>query len=258
MTPTNFFTHGYRFTGTWDDYFALVILALMMILGTLLFRERPRHDPSVHSPRMAWLRAGLYFSGVVIFSWVTGVFKTVVQSPLATSEQLGNPVWVSFTVLCFAVVIWAYVFWWPRGTLTHGRKLYFFPTALYGLAWGICAGLLFLSIYSILEHFQFPRIINAVLLVGLLSVYNLNYQLGWWDIHVSPPHNIRATNTGKVILSHNLFLLSSLAYLMIYGNVGIYVLLNACALGASAIALRFPPFWEADGGPVSFDTAMGE
>jgi len=36
------------------------------------------------------------------------------------------------------------------------------------------------------------------------------------------------------------------------------VLLNACALCASALALRFPPFWEKDGGPVSMETAIGE
>jgi hypothetical protein len=86
----------------------------------------------------------------------------------------------------------------------------------------------------------------------------MNYQLGWWDIHVSPPHNIKATNTGKVLLAHNPFLLTSLAYLLIYGNVGIYVILYACALAASAVALRFPPFWAEDGDKVSVDSAMGE
>jgi len=258
MTPTNFFTHGHVFSGSWDDYFVLFVLLYMMILGVLLFRERSKHEPDRHSPPMAWLRAGLYFGAVLIFSWSTGVFQTVVQSPLATSEQFGNTIWMSFTLLCFAVVIWSYVYWWPRGTLTHGRKLYLVPTLLYGLSWGACAGLLFLSIYSILEQFQLPRLLTAILLVLLLSVYNMNYQLGWWDIHVSPPHNIKATNTGKVLLAHNPFLLSSLAYFVIYGNAGIYVILNACALGASAVALRFPPFWAKDGERVSFDTAIGE
>jgi len=258
MTPTQFFTHGQVFTGGWADYFILVVITCMAVLGVLLFRERSKHEPDRYSPPMAWLRAGLYFGAVLVFSWTTGVFQTVVGAPLATPEQLANPAWLISTVLCFAVVVWAYVYWWPRGTLTHGRRLYFIPTLIYGLAWGICAGLLFLSIYSILEVFQFPRLVNAVLFVMLLSVYSMNYQLGWWDIHVSPPHNIKATNAGKVLLAHNPFMLSSLAYLLVYGNVGIYVVLNACALGASAIALRFPPFWAEDGGKVSFDTAIGE
>ena len=52
--------------------------------------------------------------------------------------------------------------------------------------------------------------------------------------------------------------MTSLAYLLIYGNVGIYVILYACALAASAVALRFPPFWAEDGEKVSVDSAMGE
>jgi len=142
--------------------------------------------------------------------------------------------------------------------MTHGRKLYLLPTVIYGLAWGGCAAFLMLSIYSILEVFQMPGLVNAIGLIALLSIYNMNYQLGWWDIHVSPPHNIRATNAGKVLLAHNPFLLSSLTFFIVYGNAGIFVLLGAAAMCASAIALRVPPFWEKDGGPVSMDTAIGE
>ena len=112
--------------------------------------------------------------------------------------------------------------------------------------------------YAVLEEFQFARIINAVFLVVLIAVYNLNYQSGWWDIHVSPPHNIRDWNNRKVLFAHNPFLLATLTYFVMYGNAGIYVILNACALGASAVAMRFPPFWESDGPPVSLETAIGE
>ncbi|MFQ5635215.1 MAG: hypothetical protein ACE5G3_07780 [Gammaproteobacteria bacterium] len=258
MTPTNFFTAGYRFTGTWDDYFMLVVLAVCAVLGVLLFRERSRHAPMVHSPAMAWLRAGVFFCFALIFSWVAGVFKIVVTTPLARSGQPSDPLWIASLALCLVVVAWAYVYWWPRGTKTHGRKLYVVPTVLYGLAWGVSVGLLYLSMYSIIEVFQFPRLVNAFLLVALLSVYNMNYQLGWWDIHVSPPHNIRATNAGKVMFAHQPFLIASLSFLLVYENVGLYVVLNALALCASAVAMRFPPFWAPDGGPVSMDTAIGE
>jgi len=258
MKPTNYFTSGYAFTGTWDDYFIIAILVFCAVLGVLLFRERSGHEPMVHSPKMAWLRAGIYFCFVIIFSWVTGVFKVVAQSPLVTSEQAADPIWNAAFAACCVIVVWAYVYWWPRGTLTHGRKLYLLPTVIYGLVWGGCAALLMLSIYSILEVFQLPGFVNAIGLIALLSIYNMNYQLGWWDIHVSPPHNIKATNNGKVLLAHNPFLLSSLAFLIVYGNAGIFVLLSAAAMCASAIALRVPPFWEKDGGPVSMETAMGE
>jgi len=112
--------------------------------------------------------------------------------------------------------------------------------------------------YAALEQFGFPGIVNALILIGILSSYNMNYQVGWWDIHVSPPHNIRATNNGKVALAHQPFLLASLTLLVMYGDGGMFVLLSTFALTCSAIAMRFPPFWEPDGRPVSRDTAMGE
>ncbi len=258
MTPTQYFTHGRAFTGGWEDYVVLAVIAFMAVLGILLYGERGKRELDRYSPRMAWLRAGLYSSGALVFSSTTGVFQTVAKSPLATAAQWSDPAWIAFTAFCFAVVAWSYGYWWPRGTLTHGRKLYVVPTLLFGLAWGSCEGLLYLSFYSVLEAFQFPRLLNAVLFVGLLSIYNINYQLGWWSIHVSPPHNIKATNMGKVMFAHNPFLIISLAYLLTYGNVGIYVILNACALAASAIAMRLPPFWADDGGKVSFETSMGE
>jgi hypothetical protein len=150
------------------------------------------------------------------------------------------------------------VYWWPKGTLTHGRKLYLVPAAVHGFFWGLCAGLLYLSMYAMLEQFGFPGIVNAIILVMVLSVYNINYQVGWWDIHVSPPHNIRTTNNGKVALAHQPFLIASLTLLVMYGDVGMYVLLTIFAMVCSAIAMRFPAFWEPDGVAVSRETAMGE
>jgi hypothetical protein len=112
--------------------------------------------------------------------------------------------------------------------------------------------------YAALEQFGFPGIVNAIILVGILSAYNINYQVGWWDIHVSPPHNLRATNNGKVALSHQPFLLATLTLLVMYGDGGMFVLLSTFVMTCSAIAMRFPPFWEPDGVSVSRDTAMGE
>ena len=258
MTATEYFVQGYTYAGTWDDYLVIPIVLLSAILGVLLFRERPKHEAMVHSPPMAWIRAGLYFCFIFIFSWVSGVIKVIAQNSFVTEAQAVNPVWNGYLALCCAVVIWGYVYWWPRGTLTHGRKLFLLPTALYGLAWGAGSGLMMLSLYALIEKFQLPGLVNAVILIVLLSIYNMNYQLGWWDQHVSPPHNIKATNTRKVLLTHNPFLLASLSFFVIYGNAGLFVLLSSAAMCASAIALRVPPFWEKDGGKVSLDTAIGE
>ena len=74
---------------------------------------------------------------------------------------------------------------------------------------------------------------------------------------MSPPHNIRATNNGKVMFAHTPFLLFMLTYFTIFGNAGIYVMFSGFAMAASAVAMRFPAFWVADGGPVSRETAIG-
>lgn len=257
MSSTDFFSRFSNYTGSWDDYLMLVVMVLLAALGTLFFVERGKHDPGVHSPRLAWLRAWIYYGFVLLFSSLTGVFKTVVHSPLFTSANLQSTAWILSTLGCIAVVIWGYVFWWPRGTLTHGRKLYLVPTMIHGFFWGVAAGLLYLGFYALVEPFGFPAFVNGLLVIGFAAVYSLNYQLGWWDIHVSPPHNIREWNNRKVALAHNPFLFASLTYFIVFGNAGIYVLLNAFAMMFSAIAMRFPPFWEADGPPVSRETAIG-
>lgn len=59
------------------------------------------------------------------------------------------------------------------------------------------------------------------------------------------------------MLAHTPFLICTLTYFTIYGNAGIFVLFSGFAMAASAIAMRFPPFWGADGGPVFRETARG-
>jgi hypothetical protein len=154
-------------------------------------------------------------------------------------------------------VIWGYVFWWPRGTLTHGRKLYLAPAALFGLVWGASSGLIYMSIFAMAETFEFGRLFTWLLTYFFLAAFSLGFQLTWWDIKVSPPHNIREWNSKKVAFAHTPFLLLSLTWLSIYGNAGIYMLFQAVAIGCSAVAMHFPPFWEKDGPRVSRETAIG-
>jgi hypothetical protein len=258
MSPTNFFA-GAPYGGPgWLKWAMLGLIIFAIINGALFFIERTKHDPNVHSPRLAWIRAWVYYSFVILFSWVTGVLGYILDRPLIAPGRTDDTTWLIVVAVCWIVSIWGYVFWWPRGTLTHGRKLFLLPTLFHGAFWGLCAGLLYVSMYAMLEQFGFPGIVNAVLLVAVLSVYNINYQVGWWDIYVSPAHNLRATNNGKVALAHQPFLLATLTLLIMYGDAGMYVLLSTFAMTSSAVAMRFLPFWEPDGGPVSRDTAMGE
>jgi hypothetical protein len=258
MSATTYFANTAFGGPAWLKWVMLGLIVLGIGIGTVFFTERAKHDPNVHSPKLAWIRAWVYYILVLFISWVSGALGYVLDNPLVAPGRTGDTTWLIIVAVCWLVSVWAYVYWWPRGTLTHGRKLYLLPTILHGAFWGICAGLLYLSIYAALEQFGLPGIVNALILVAILSVYNINYQVGWWDIFVSPPHNLRATNNGKVALSHQPFLIASLTLLVMYGDGGMFVLLSTFAMTASAIAMRFPPFWEPDGVAVSRDTAMGE
>ena len=258
MAPTEYFA-GAAFGGpAWLKWAMLGVMCIALVNGAFFFSARGRHDPAIYSPRLAWIRAWVYFTIVILFSWVTGVLGYVLQQPLVAPGRMQDTTWLVLVALCWAVALWGYVYWWPRGTITHGRRLYLWPALFHGGVWGFCAGLLYLSLYAMLEQFGFPAIVNGVLLVAVLSVYSVNYQVGWWDIYVSPPHNLRATNGGKVALAHQPFLLATLTLFIMYGDAGMYVLLSTFALACSAVAMRFPAFWAPVGGPVSRDTAMGE
>lgn len=258
MSATGYFA-GAAFGGPeWLRWVMLAVILLGIALGAVFFTGRAHHDPKIYSPRLAWIRAWLYYCFVILFSWVSGALGHVLSNPLIAPGRSGDSVWVALVCLCWAVSVWGYAYWWPRGTLTHGRKLYLLPALFHGIMWGFCAGVLYLSMYAMLEQFGFPGIVNALLLVVILSAYNLNYQVGWWDTFVSPPHNQRSTNNGKVALAHQPFLICSLALLVMYGDSGMYVLLTVFAMSCSSVAMRFPAPWSDYAPEVSRDTAMGE
>lgn len=257
MTPSTFFTAAAFGGPEWLRWLMFGVIVVGLGLGAVFFVARGKHDPNIYSPRIAWLRAWVYYCFVLLLGWITGVLGYALEQPLIAAGRLQDGLWLGLVSLCWLVAIWGYAWWWPRGTLTHGRPLVLAPAMVHGLMWGLCAGVLYLSFYAVLEQFGLPRLVNGVLLVAILSVYSLNYQLGWWDIHVSPPHNRRATNNGKVALAHQPFLLTTLTLFIIYGDAGMYLLLTTFAMTCSAVAMHFPPFWAPDGGTVSRETALG-
>jgi hypothetical protein len=245
------------FTGAFEDYLVLAVMLLAAVLGQLFIVLRGRHAENVHSPPLAWLRATLYFSVVLVISWATGVLHVLVRSPLVGPGNVGEPAWRWLTGLWLIALAWGYLYWWPRGTLTHGRRLYPLTQFAFGLAWGFSSGQLTLILWALIEDFGFARWLTAVSVFLLLSVYGQIYQSGWWDIHVSPPHNVRATNAGKVLFAHMPFLVIALTHFALFGDALLFVAFHALALAFSTVAMRFPPFWEKDGPPVSREIAIG-
>jgi hypothetical protein len=53
------------------------------------------------------------------------------------------------------------------------------------------------------------------------------------------------------------FLAIALTHFTLFGNALVFVGFHAIALACSAVAMRFPPFWEKDGPVVNRDTAIG-
>ncbi len=245
------------YTGAPEDWLILGVLLFAAVLAQVFLVLRNQHPDNVHSPPLAWLRAALYFSVILVLSWATGVLGVLVHAPRVLPEQLANPLWLGLTALWVAATAWGYLYWWPRGTLTYDRKLYLVPQLLFGLVWGLCSAQLTLVLWALVEDFGFARWVTALLVFFLLSGYGQIYQSGWWDIHVSPPHNIRSTNAKKVLFAHMPFLLIALTHFTLFGNALLFAGFHAIALACSAVAMRFPPFWEKDGPVVNRETALG-
>jgi hypothetical protein len=196
-----------------------------------------------YSPRSAWMRAVVYFAVCFAIAHFSGALRLLLGSPLASAENLQDPRWILFTLLCIAVEIWGYVYWWPRGTLTHGRQLYWSVVLTFGLIWGLSEGLLFLSVFTLAS-----KVIASKFLVWLVSFLVIGTFVGlwhqfYWDIHVAPDHNIPEWNAKKVLFTHLPNLMITLAYLAAYESAGIFVLCQVVALIASTYFMRFPSFW---------------
>lgn len=224
------------------------IAAAAVFAATLLacYRQQQRLSPQqTYQPRLAWLRAGIYFCACLIAASLSGVLATVLQTPLASAAQLANPQWWVLAGACAAVIAVGYGLIWPMGTFTDGRRRHALLSLLYGAVWGVCQGLWFLSLWALTERSGLAVHWVAVISYLLIGGYNGLWHRFYWDIHVSPPHNYREWNARKVLLCHTPNLLLCLGLLACYGNAGLFVLLQGLALAASAYAMRFPAWWDA-------------
>lgn len=197
-----------------------------------------------YSPKLAWLRALAYFAACLGVAGMTGVLGRVISEPLATEAQRASPLWWAHTALYFAVIVVGYGVIWPIGTFTDGRKRHALLAPAYGLAWGLCQGLWFLSIWTLLGKTGLSTLWVAGLSYLAIGGYNAVYHSQFWDIYVSPPHNYTEWNAKKVLLCHTPNLLVGLSYLAIQGNAAIFALTQGLALALSAFFMRFPAPWD--------------
>jgi hypothetical protein len=230
--------------GSLADGIAVVAGGLFLALAFIYLRRRRGRDPARYYPDLAWLRASMYFSAGLILSWSLGVLPSLLSLPLVSPQQLDSLAWISYT-LFYLVVLWVgYAIVWPKGTFTDGRKSHPVVTSFYGVAWGLCHAQVFLCFWALAEWSGLNSYWVAAITYLLLSVYNFAFHQFFWDIKVSPPHNYLRWNMKKVQYCHVPNLLLGLTWLALWGNFGLWVLLQTFCLVLSAHVMRFPAWYD--------------
>jgi len=233
-------------TQSWPalDYFAYGLMGLVIVLAALLFAGTRGKDTRIYDARMAWLRACIYYSLCWILSWATGVLPTLLTTPFVNPDHVGQTSWQVFVAATWLVVLVGYIYVWPTGTVTYKRKFYPLTTVPLGIVWGLSEAQLFLSYWAIGEMFLDAPWMVAVLTYVMASLTNGPVHLFYWDRYVSPDHNIYEWNIRKVMLAHNPTLILGLTFLVVWGDIWVYMLWPSFALFACAIAQKFPAPWD--------------
>ena len=191
----------------------------------------------------AWLRACAYFVGCFVIAWFFRVPQTILNEPLVTEVQLGDGRWWTATGFVTCYVLFAYAWFWPRGTEAHGRSGHAIVTRVFGVLWGAAQGQLLVAIYFAVEGLKLGDIWTAAAVISIYSIWASLWHSRYWDIYVAPPHNKPEWNTRKVLVAHVPFLIMSVLHFMTFRNAGLLVIWQIIALTSSAWAMRFPAPW---------------
>jgi retinol dehydrogenase-14 len=199
-----------------------------------------------YDPKAAWLRAFAYFSFAWAFAAASGTIDTLARNPLVFPGQWGDAVWVVATTAVFAVIIVGYWIVWPIGTRAHGRRIVLPDTVVFGISWGVSEGLIYGSVWLLahraLGDLRGGPVWVALVVIVIMSVFSGVGHATYWDVHVSPEHNVIDWNMRKVALVHNPNLILCTVYVTWGENLGIYVILEALALLGSTVFMPFPTF----------------
>ncbi len=164
----------------------------------------------------------------------------LLQTPLASGLQLQDACWWAATAAVTAYVGFAYFYFWPRGTLCYGRQLRPAFALFFGFVWGACQGLLMLSVFRYVQGFGLAPQWTVLIMFIVYSTFSGLWQSQFWDVYVSPPHNIEEWNLRKVLVCHVPFLLFALLHLAIYDNAAVFILWQIMALMSCSWVMRFP------------------
>lgn len=193
-----------------------------------------------YNARGAWLRASVFFTACLLVSAYFGVLQRLFSEPLVANGQLGDSTWRVLTLVVSAQVVFGYFYFWPKGTVTHGRPRRLFAGIVFGFLWGFCQGQLMLVTYDLIATAGLSAAINVGLMFVVWSVWAALWQSRYWDIKIAPEHNIAAWNLRKVLIVHVPFLLLCVSHYALFGNTGLFIFWQILALTASTLVMRFP------------------
>ena len=198
-------------------------------------------DP--YRPTSVWARAGVFFVIAWVFSAVTGTLGTLLDQPIATSDQLSNPRWIAMAVLCVVGVTILYAGTWARMTLVFDRRQYMMPALGFGIVWGLSTGQLLLSFYHLADGTDLPRWGVWIAAYLAISAWQALFHDLFWDVYVSPEHDTPRSIRLKILVAHIPNVTLALTFLVIWENYLLFVLIETIALVSATVFQRFPAPW---------------
>lgn len=224
--------------------FYLIIFTIFAVIMIVVYIIRYKGlTIDVWEPGAAWTRAFIYFSFCNIIIAISGTLEQIFAQSLFTIEQITNPYWIIYCLICFIYIFLAYWILWSRMTLTFERKYYIGSEIIFGVIWGFSSGGILLSFY----HLWRLTGINGWVLylfsfisMGLWQYFIQDY---FWDVYVSPEHDTPKSIIIKTAICHIPNIAICLGFLITWNNYIIFILLQTFALIASTIFQKFPAPW---------------
>ncbi len=208
-------------------------------------REVWRYDPVA-----AWLRAFTYFALCWAVGFASGGVATIAAAPWLEPGQTESWLWWLLTGIVFGIATIGYWVVWARGTRPHGRRVSWPETPLFGLVWGVSEGVLLASVWVVLTRLWRGLVGDGTLSDALvvasailvLSLWIALWHALYWDIHISPEHNIVEWNLIKVAAVHTPNVVFSICWLTAWEDIRLFVVAQTIALLGSAMTMPFPSF----------------
>jgi hypothetical protein len=232
---------------------SLIVGAVAALLVSIYLVRFRHHAPDVYVPQAAWLRAGIYFCACYLAGIATGVFDSLLSSPIATPEQVADGAWWSWLVGLILLVTAAYWGIWARYTLRFDRRLEVVPQVAFGLLWGAASGLLFLSFYRLAQVVGRNWAWWQVWLLAyvLIAIWQWLWQDYVWDVYISPEQDSPWSIKLKVVATHIPNITACLIFFALYENYAIFVALQTWVLVGASLGMRMPAPWSREVTPAA-------